>query len=402
MRKILRSFARNCVGDALLSELRKLRNGFADRRVVSIPSSGSLRGKVLLSYVLSPFVLKAGQEISEAHSNHWECFLMARTFADLGFSVDIINWSNKWFVPRDEYAIFVDVRWNMQRLAPLLNKDCIKIFHIETCQMLHHNAAEANRLLALQGRRGVTLQPRRFEYPNLGIEHADCGTILGNEATIRTFRYAQKPIHRIPISVPRVYPWSEGKDFTECRNRFLWFGSGGCVHKGLDLVLEAFAEMPNYHLTVCGPVANEKDFEKAYYRELYETPNISYLGWVDIASKEFERLANTCVGVVFVSASEGGGGSVITCMHAGVIPIVNYEASVDVTDDFGIVLEESSVKTIKEAVHTLANQSEGQLQRMARRAWDFARANHTKERFVEEYRKVIEKILEAPQADVSL
>ena len=34
------------------------------------------------------------------------------------------------------------------------------------------------------------------------------------------------------------------------------------VHKGLDLVLEAFAGMPEYHLTVCGPVAKEKDFER--------------------------------------------------------------------------------------------------------------------------------------------
>ena len=36
------------------------------------------------------------------------------------------------------------------------------------------------------------------------------------------------------------------------------------VHKGLDLVLEAFVAMPEYHLTVCGKVSSEKDFEDAY------------------------------------------------------------------------------------------------------------------------------------------
>jgi hypothetical protein len=61
--------------------------------------------------------------------------------------------------------------------------------------------------------------------------------------------------------------------------------------------------------------------------------------------------------------------------------------------DLGIVLQESTVKAIKEAVHTLANRPVDQLQNMARRAWEFARANHTRERFEKEYRKVIEHIL---------
>jgi hypothetical protein len=31
------------------------------------------------------------------------------------------------------------------------------------------------------------------------------------------------------------------------------------------LVLNIFAEMPEYNLTVCGPIQKEKDFEKVYY-----------------------------------------------------------------------------------------------------------------------------------------
>ena len=88
--------------------------------------------------------------------------------------------------------------------------------------------------------------PRRFEIPNLAIEHADCATILGNEFTINTFRYANKPLYPVPIVPAASYPWPDGKDFDACRKRFLWFGSGGLVRKGLDLVLEAFVGMPDY------------------------------------------------------------------------------------------------------------------------------------------------------------
>lgn len=46
------------------------------------------------------------------------------------------------------------------------------------------------------------------------------------------------------------------------RENFLWLGSRGAVLKGLDLVLEAFARMPD--LQVSGPVEDEADFAAAY------------------------------------------------------------------------------------------------------------------------------------------
>src|SRR5207247_2455643 len=97
----------------------------------------------------------------------------------------------------------------------------------------------------------------------------------GNDFTMGTFKYAKKRLYPVPIiPIPIPYPWAEGKDFNECRRHYLWFGSGGFVRKGLDLVLDAFVEMPEYHLTVCGPIQQERQFEAAYHKELYETPNI--------------------------------------------------------------------------------------------------------------------------------
>ena len=59
------------------------------------------------------------------------------------------------------------------------------------------------------------------------------------------------------------------------------------VHKGLDLVLEAFAATPELQLTVCGPVDRERNFNDFYRRELYRTPNIRTVGWIDVAGREF-------------------------------------------------------------------------------------------------------------------
>src|SRR4029078_12427633 len=129
-------------------------------------------------------------------------------------------------------------------IAQQLPSSCVKIVHIDMAHWLFHMAAQQRRLLELQQRRRITFPLRRMGQAHWAIEHADYATILGNDFTIGTYSYANKPIFSLPISSPVVYEWPESKDFEACRRRFLWFGSDGFIRKGLDLVLEAFAGMP--------------------------------------------------------------------------------------------------------------------------------------------------------------
>jgi glycosyltransferase involved in cell wall biosynthesis len=143
---------------------------------------------------------------------------------------------------------------------------------------------------------------------------------------------------------------------------------------------------------VCGPLEEEKDFVKVFYNELYQTPNIHAIGWVDLAGADFMEIANKCLALVYPSCSEGGGGSVIACMHAGLIPIVSYESSVDV-DDCGVLLKDNSINTIKNTVHMVSNLPAEQQQQMTARSRELARTNHTREKFAEEYKKIILDIM---------
>ena len=371
----------------------RLRRQSHNAKVVSLKPENPSGKNVLLCYIIDPFLLSPGQPVSTAHSHDWESLQIARTFLEMSYCVDVISFLNKEFVPEKEYSVVIDARYNLERWARSLPKSCLKIMHIDSAHIVYHDAAEANRLLDVQRRRRVTLRPRRWEMPNLCIEHADCATILGNEFTMDTFRYAGKPMYRVPISSPVLYPWPEEKDFAACRNRFLWLGSGGLIHKGLDLVLEAFAELPDYHLTVCGPISQERDFEKAYENELYGLPNIRTVGWVDIASGEFVEILQSCVGIVYPSCSEGGGGSVINCMHGGLIPVLSYESSVDVEEGYGVILKESTVSEIKNSVRGLSAFSPEKLENMARQSWGYVRANHTRENFAKTYREVIANLI---------
>ncbi len=380
------------------SEARRVGRKLADRvrrphrRVISLPAAGAPRGRALVSYLVDPFLVPAGEPLPYSHTNFWEARQIARTFGALGFEVDVIHWTNRDFLPEKSYDAFVDVRVNLERLAPLLGEDCLRIQHMETAHHLFHNRAQRRRLADLEARRGVRLKPRKLIEENRAIECAHFGTTTGNRFTIDTYAHAGREIHRVPLSTPLLFPSPAGKDFERCRRRFLWFGSGGLVHKGLDLVLEAFAGAPDLELVVCGPIHLERDFEAHYARELYGSPNITTEGWVDIAGERFRRIVETSVGLVYPSCSEAGGGSAITCLHAGLIPIVTYETSIDLAD-FGVELPEVSVAEIRDAARRLAGLPAAELERRAVGAWEHARREHTRERFAAAHRRAIERIL---------
>lgn len=363
-------------------------------KVISLKTQQPYKGNALLSYRIEPFVFQqAGKPIPNDQSWNWECLLIAQTFLDLGYNVDVIQFHNDKFVPEKRYDFFVDIRDRLEALAPLLNPDCVKILHVDIANMVFRNLAEYKRLLDLQNRKGVTLRPQRYEVPNLGIEYADYATVLGNDFTTGTFKYANKPMYRIPISSSQVYPSPENKDFEAVRKRFIWFGGSALLLKGLDLVLDAFAETPECHLTVVGPVSNDKPFEQAFYKELYKTPNIHTFGWANVSSPEFQEIINNSIGLVYPSACEGQAGAVITSMQAGLIPIISYESGADVYD-FGEILKTSSIEEIKATVRRVSNLPAAELKQMACKAWEYARTNHTKEKFAEAYRNAIEHIIE--------
>ena len=309
--------------------------------------------------------------------------MMAHAFMEMGFRVEVCNWDDINYIPPDDTKIAIDIHSNLERWK--LPKDCIKVLHATGAHWSFQNEAESIRLDGVKIRRGVQLIPRRTAAPSRGTDVADHIVILGNEFTEQTFRFAVKPMTRVPISSAYEFPFPESRDYEMARKNFLWIGSYGMVHKGLDLVLEAFAEMPDLQLTVCGRPEKEEDYFRLYEKELKDTPNIHFHGWVDMASSEFSKIALTHASVVYPSCSEGGGGSVIHCMHAGMIPVCTREASVDL-NDFGVLIREGSVSAVQEAVRKVASMSALEVGDRARASWEHVRAIHTREQFRNNYR----------------
>jgi glycosyltransferase involved in cell wall biosynthesis len=341
-------------------------------RPITFSPRGPVRGRALLSYVVHPFCITRDELMRAPHTNPWETLLITEALLRRGFAVDIIDWTNRRFVPRRHYDLLIDIHHNLERLGPLLPR-ATKIFYSTGSHWRSHNDAEAARLEALRTRRGITLAPHRQVPPEAAAEHADHILALSPFAA-STYKFAHKPTTVLPLFSIIAFP-EPRKDWATVRKNFVFIGGGGAIHKGLDLVLEAFASLPDHTLTICGPMAAEEDFARAYAREL-ALPNIRPMGRLDIRGEAFAQAVASSVGLVYPSCSEGQAGSVLVGLAAGLIPIVMPQSGVEV-EPFGITLRDASVAAVRDAVLRCSSVATSECETRAREAWACAQSAHS-------------------------
>jgi len=375
----------------VISELHKIWSLLFPKKpqVIRLKPECVSRGCVVISYVTWPFVEGVDSPKMRGHTNAYEVTVMAQAFLDLGFRVEVCDYDDKSYRPPEDCKVAVDLHSNLERWE--LPQDCKKILHATGAHWLFMNHAELSRLISLRQRHGVALKPQRHVEPSRALELVDEVVVLGNEFTRETFLFGRKPVTRVPISSAYEFAWPEGRDFERAKKKFLWVGSYGMVHKGLDLALDAFFGMPDLELTVCGRPEKEADFFRLYERHLKKTPNIKLHGWLDMASPDFVEIARTHAAVIYPSSAEGGAGSVIHCMHAGMLPVCTTEASIDL-GDFGVHVETACVELVKKACRAVAEMSSSEVERRARGAYEHVRREHTRDKFQENYRKFAAKI----------
>jgi glycosyltransferase involved in cell wall biosynthesis len=367
--------------------------------IVHIPATGEKRGDVLLSYITEPFTRAPWERFTDPHTNKWECTEIVRLFSMRGYDVDIINFDNLEFTPRKKYVVCVDIMQNLERLTKYLPANCKKVMHVTSAYGEFQNASEGQRLLELKRRRNIFLTPHRTGVVSNNPAYADFLEGLGNQTVHATYAQFKKHIYPIPISVAREFDFPEQKDFGTARTNFLWFGGGGAVLKGLDLVIEAFATLPELSLHIVGPLAREEDFTLAYKCELalsnikyYPRPHISPDGEMCSGDMPFLDIANHCAALIYPSASEGTSGAVVQAMHAGLIPVITKETGI--SEDAPVVIcDTPTVESIRDLAMQIAQTDPSELRESAHKAWNYARTRHTKKTFSEAYSRFIDDIL---------
>lgn len=353
--------------------------------------------KVLISYLTDPFIRK--NDLS--HTNLLECYTAAEIFNELGFGVDAVDYFADKKIDYSQYEVIYGMGQILEKSFYFDRHPLKRIFYATGCNPVYSNIETLLRVRDFFERHGkCLLNSSRFLAGGFYLQTflSDSVIVLGNDFVLNTYRKYDQPgasrFTNLSAFFYDVYNIDlSKKDFFQAQKHFLWFGSSGLLHKGLDLLLDFFSEHSDIFLHICGAPVQEKGFFQYYSPLLEKSKNIINHGFIDIRSEEFRKIMDECAFVVSPSVSEGGSPAVLNTMaNGGLIPIVTRSSGLDI-DNFGIIIENSEMSAVEAAINQALLLDGRQLLAMATTAKDTVRHNYTYSQYKKNLKRLIKDIL---------
>jgi len=364
--------------------VKKLLSFHENPEIVTLfPKTKDPKGRVLFSYIHSSINKQLNSPDLSGHSNQWESREIAKCFNKLGYIVDAIDWQNNNFHPTNKYDIVFDIYTNLQRLAPLLDKQTRKILLLTGSHVPYQNRSELKRVKSFEASKKTIYSPRRFDphgkLVERSIQLSDHCLLMGNQHTLNTF--PKKYHHKITlttVSASSLNHIKTRKEYVPPKREFLWFFGGGNVHKGLDLVLDFFGKNNNFVLNIVGTI--DKEFFDVYKNELVQ-PNIKYHGYLEPRSKKFVEIGKNIFCFIAPTCSEGISPAVATCLQFGFFPIISRETGITLPKNNGFYLKTCSPDEIEDAVKRAYTMDKNKLENQIFSCQQHALKQYSRERF---------------------
>ena len=328
-----------------------------------------------------------------SHSGFWESVELLRLVNEAGYIVDYFNtWNENLKIDWDRYDLVIDERDNLRHCT---SARPVKVFYCTGVYWLLQNIGELRRNQAFMARTGVKTLAKRQISPTTSDSHADLISYFGSDAQLQHFtpRLGFVPLNISCVTVPASLTV---RDLVTARNHFVWFGGAGLLHKGADLAIEAFKEMPDVELHILGGIQEDDNLNDWLQTTVRQYPNIHLEGWMNTESVRFRELMAQSVAVLLPSASEGGAGSAAQAMHFGLLPIVT--ATANLRCPLGLVIDaeepDAVIAGIRAAVRAVQARPADELARESVACVAFAKENFTREAYGRSIRALLARVAE--------
>jgi len=307
--------------------------------VHNIGWNGALQKRVLVSYLTD--ALKSEVSVFKYNTNRQECLVIISNLIKQGCVVDVVSCTDERFDSNTQYDYIIG--FGVPYRAAKLKEGGKRVLY---CTEKHPDFSfkeERKRIDFLFDRHGVKWEVQRSGRYYLENDYliADEFIVMGvNTADFIKEKYGLlgDKLHKIEPTAIKV----EVEHTKKSRRGFLWLGSNGVIHKGLDLLLESFllADLDS-ELHICG--AKKKDV--SFLGSALDDPRIIFHGKVDVNSNYFESILGKVQFIVLPSCSEGVATSVLTGMGCGLIPIVTDACDIE-TAEVGFRLEAVDIESM--------------------------------------------------------
>jgi glycosyltransferase involved in cell wall biosynthesis len=233
----------------------------------------SYEKNVLFSYIRSVFEDDKNRK-DNRHTNRLTSHIMAEILSELGYNVDVVNYNDDFKGNFDKYNLVIGLGKSLDHVLSSRNADSrTKVIWFGTgCNPLFSNTITIERVADFYKRHHkLIMASSRYIKEDWVLQHEFADWIILHGSTFAKSTYRKDNISTIhaPVFINQSVDRNE-EEWGKAIQNYLWFGSDGAIHKGLDLVLDAFRELKECNLHICGNI--EPEFLN-YYSSLINASN---------------------------------------------------------------------------------------------------------------------------------
>jgi hypothetical protein len=331
------------------------------------------------------------EEHSKGRTIPLEIFKILETFIDLGYSIDIAGCNDVLaleLLKSKHYDIifgFGEVFYQLTNFQPLATS----ILYMTENHPDFSYQEEMKRLDYFKERHKKTIKITRSGvfYKPYHLDKLYSYVITMSETKPLEKQYSN-PFTIFPTGIiNRNYVFGY-KDHKGSRNHFLWLGSAGVIHKGLDLLIDVFEKRNDIVLHICG-ISKEDNV----LLTIPKRSNIINYGHININSDLFLNINNLCSFIILPSCSEACSTSITTGMLHGLIPIVMKDAGFNRLGENAIFLNDFKIEYLTYRLKEIADSDFKELEILSKRVYDFAHQNFLIDVFEENFKQIMQTIL---------
>ncbi|MGG4675700.1 glycosyltransferase [Providencia sp. Me1] len=318
----------------------------------NIGFTGEPKKRILFSYTLDA-LFKPIDEISFS-TNRQECLILLNTFISEGYIVDFIDCKNwNWFSSFEYDIVFgFGHPYRNAKVKPYGKR----ILYCTEQHPLFSYEEEKKRIDYLFLRHAIKWKIERSLTYYQNDDYLDVEKLVVLSDFSKEY-LLEKNIITDPSKIFVINPTGIAplNNFTpqKCKvnDDIIWLGSRGIVHKGLDILIDAFIKSDfECNLHICGvTLADIKKLKK-----IVNCDRVIFHGRVAINSDYFLNIIERSNFIISLSCSESCSTSILTGMRHGLIPIITSATSVNIGDN-GFILNDYNVDSVTRKLNEINN-----------------------------------------------
>ena len=340
----------------------------------------------LLSYTTTPYRVK-----DTLHSNYLEVKSIVAVLNELGYGVHIVDYDSIRSFDYSRYDLIFGFGDPLEKSFSVSCGSLTRICYMTGASSSFQNRSELIRVKAYNKANFQKISAKRVisRTWDQSIAFSDALILLGNEWTLSTYREKETPKERYIINGISLCDSQIISSGQKSQKTFVWFGSTGAIHKGLDLCLQVFKKNRDLTLHVCGSV--DEDFGDELLR-IQLPENIIIHGYVVASSAKFNSIVAESTFAILPTCSEGQSTSLLTMMAAGIIPVSTVASGLNIAD-YGITIEDLTEKGVENAVKKAITSNSDDIEKLSDLCEKVVSKFHTENSFRHSLSQILHGVL---------